>query len=200
MNTDTAKSVTYTPGKHNLEQKIRSKLQSKQTLADGELQANATDDEPLTDFQKYLEKKKEKRRERRQAVRGARKGKNLTNDDSNDDELNEQNGVEDDGMYEVDPEFGIAQFSDEENDDTVAVTSSAVGDGFFLNETTSSNNNKKNDKLSKKQKKKLDSKIVDENKLASTKEELELLIAGDDGEYRCYLCSDRRSCPYLSVY
>jgi len=192
INTDTAKSVTYNPGKHNLEQKIRSKLQSNQTLADGELQAN-TDDEPLTPFQKYLEKKKEKRRERRQAARGARKGKNLDNKDSSDDELNEQNEAEDDGMYEVDPEFGIAQFSDEENDET-AVTSSTGGDGFFLNESTSSNNNKKNDKHNKKQKKKLDSKIVDENKLASTKEELELLIAGDDGEYMVY-----RSCPCLSI-
>lgn len=195
INTDTAKSVTYIPGKHNLEQKIRSKLQSKQTLADGEVQAN-TDDEPLTPFQKYLEKKKEKRRERRQAARGARKGKNFNNKDSSDDELNEQNEAEDDGMYDVDPEFGIAKFSDEENDET-AVTSSTGGDGFFLNETDSSNNNQKNDKFNKKQKKKLDSKIVDENKLASTKEELELLIAGDDGEY-WYLCSDRKSC-YFSV-
>ena len=184
VNTDTAKSVTYTPGKHNLEQKIRSKLQSKQSLADGELQAN-TDDEPLTPFQKYLEKKKEKRRERRQAARGARKGKNLGNKDSSDDEMNDQNGIEDDGMYEVDPEFGIAKFSDEENDET-AVTSSVGGDGFFLNETNSNNNNKKDNKLNKKQKKTLDSKTVDENKLASTKEELELLIAGDDGEYIQY--------------
>ena len=89
-------------------------------------------------------------------------------------------------MYEVDPEFGIAQFSDEENDDT-AVTSSTSGDGFFLNETNSSNNNNQKNGKHNKKNKKLDSKIVDENKLASTKEELELLIAGDDGEYILFI-------------
>lgn len=54
------KQVTFTPGKKNLEEKIRSKLRGDTT--------------ELTPFQKYLEKRKEKRRERRQAARKKGKG------------------------------------------------------------------------------------------------------------------------------
>jgi hypothetical protein len=56
-----SKEIKYIPGKKNLEDKIRSKINSKDEV-----------DEKLTPWQKYQEKRKQKRRERRQATRGRR--------------------------------------------------------------------------------------------------------------------------------
>ena len=180
-NKTSTKQVTFTPGKHNLEQKIRSKLQSKQGNINGELLGSDDDGgEKLSPYQKYLEKRKEKRRERRQAARGARKGKNAVNEDSDNDNMNQDD--DNDGMYGVDPEFGIAQFSDEESNEVAGgEDDNDGGDGFFLGEKKSSSNKSKNGKADK-QMKMAGKGIGSNDKVASTKEELELLIAGDDGE------------------
>jgi hypothetical protein len=168
----TTKQVTFTPGKKNLEEKIRSKL-------------NPAETEELTPFQKYLEKRKQKRRERRQASRKQKKGGNAS-DDSDEEELLGDNNDDDYGMYGVDPEFGVAKFSDEESidGDNIGQVNDDNGggsdDGFFLKESKSGNK-KKRGKNSEGQDEG-GSKPIKENKMASTKEELELLIAGDDGK------------------
>jgi hypothetical protein len=78
-NEDMAKEITYVPGKKSLEDKIRTKLQSK-------------DEEPeeLTPWQKYQEKRKDKRKERRQASRNKKRGigddgEESAESDNNDD-------------------------------------------------------------------------------------------------------------------
>ena len=152
------KQVTFTPGKKNLEEKIRSKLQGETA--------------ELTPFQKYLEKRKEKRRERRQAAR--KKGKGGESDSE------EEGVVEDDGMYGVDPEFGVAKFSDEESVDDA--DGGNDDDGFFLEDTDSGSQKKKGKKSKGKEE---ESNATKKNRMASTKEELELLIAGDDGKLSC---------------
>jgi len=152
------KQVTFTPGKKNLEEKIRSKLNGETA--------------ELTPFQKYLEKRKEKRRERRQAAR--KKGKGMESD-------SEEEVGEDDGMYGVDPEFGVAKFSDEESVDSADI-GKADGDDdddFFLEDAKSSSQKKKGKKPKGKDE---EAKAGKNNRMASTKEELELLIAGDDDE------------------
>ena len=82
-----------------------------------------------------------------------------------DDGNLEGNDEEEDGMYGVDPEFGVAQFSDEEND-----AQPSDNDVFFVESSK-----KRNDKLQK--------ESSGEKGRGVTKEELELLIAGDDGKY-----------------
>jgi hypothetical protein len=165
------KQVTFTPGKKNLEEKIRSKL-------------NPAETEELTPFQKYLEKRKQKRRERRQASRKQKKGGNASDDSDEEDLLGDNN--DGDGMYGVDPEFGVAKFSDEESidGDNIGQVDDDDGggsdDGFFLKESKSGNK-KKRGKHSEGQDE-VGSNPIKENKMASTKEELELLIAGDDGK------------------
>jgi len=139
----------------------------------------------LTPFQKYLEKRKERRREHKQAARGAKQN-NISKDDDLEEE--EDGDSEDGGMYEVDPEFGVAQFSDEEGiaDDTTTPSGTADGndtDGFFVGETTSTKSETLTKKKGKKNKKQTSDGEEDGDKVAaSTKEELELLIAGDDDE------------------
>ncbi|KAK1732701.1 pre-rRNA-processing protein ESF1 [Skeletonema marinoi] len=152
------KQVTFTPGKKNLEEKIRSKLNGETA--------------ELTPFQKYLEKRKEKRRERRQAAR--KKGKGMESD-------SEEEVGEDDAIYGVDPEFGVAKFSDEESVDSADI-GKADGDDdddFFLEDAKSSSQKKKGKKPKGKDE---EAKAGKNNRMASTKEELELLIAGDDDE------------------
>ncbi|KAL7464513.1 hypothetical protein ACHAXS_004847 [Conticribra weissflogii] len=162
---NTAKQITYTPGKRNLEERIRSKLQSKQAVESGE-----EPDGGLTPFQKYLEKRKEKRRERRQAIRNKRKSQEGNVVDAS---------VEDgDGMYEVDPEFGVAHFSDEEESNNDRLRDGVDTDGdFFLGESIKT----KKGKLAKHQVSS-DEAVDGREKGPSTKEELELLIDGDDDE------------------
>eukprot|EP00571_Detonula_confervacea_P012396 CAMPEP_0172304524 /NCGR_PEP_ID=MMETSP1058-20130122/5915_1 /TAXON_ID=83371 /ORGANISM="Detonula confervacea, Strain CCMP 353" /LENGTH=782 /DNA_ID=CAMNT_0013015781 /DNA_START=11 /DNA_END=2356 /DNA_ORIENTATION=+ len=136
---DDNKQVTFTPGKRNLEKKIRSKLQSKQTDA-----VDGKTNNGNNDFEKYLEKQKAKRRERRQAARS--KKNDPKNDDDDDDD--------DDGMYGDDPEFGRVQFSDEEStteennkgDAGAAGDSDGGDDGFFLGEAASKSKSSKNKK------------------------------------------------------
>lgn len=60
-----SKEIKYVPGKRDLEDKIRSKIISKDKT-----------EEELTPWEKYQEKRKQKRRERRQAARGRRRGDN----------------------------------------------------------------------------------------------------------------------------
>ena len=115
----------------------------------------------LSPFEKYLERRKEKRRERRQAARGKRGGVQAVDDD-------------DGGMYDQDHEFGEAKFSDEEDGAEEAGRGDGSGDdrdGFFAGEPEETKAESEEE--------------ADGNKVgprASTKEELELLIAGDAGE------------------
>ncbi|KAL3791391.1 hypothetical protein ACHAWO_005015 [Cyclotella atomus] len=154
------KQVTFTPGKGSLEEKIRSKIN------------NAEDEtEELTPFQKYLEKRKQKRKERKAAARN----KKLDVDEEDNE------APEDDGMYGYDPEFGMAKFSDEDSDDEAGdrarFEEDAGDDDFFLEDKNANKKKAKRDK-------RLEKKHEPEPKAgrASTKEELELLIAGDDDE------------------
>ena len=178
------KQVTFIPGKRNLEDKIRSKLHSKHN---GGSAANAGDDGQLSPFEKYLEKRREKRRERKKAAKEGANGRDADDEESLDDKNDV--GNDDDGMYGVDSEFGMAQFSDEEEGEpTTSNRDFGTGetgdnDGFFLGESTTSSSTKKKGKNSKrKEKMRLESAADDGTKLASTKEELALLIAGDDGK------------------
>lgn len=158
------KQVTFTPGKNNLEEKIRSKLQG--------------DTAELTPFQKYLDKRKEKRRERRQAAR--KKGKNGESDSE------EEVVGNDDGMYGIDSEFGVAKFSDEESIDVADISKADDDDdGFFL-EDSKRGSQKKNKNKKSKEADEEPKAAKEKNRMASTKEELELLIAGDDGKL-CYM-------------
>lgn len=154
------KQVTFTPGKGSLEEKIRSKIN------------NAGEEtEELTPFEKYLEKRKQKRKERKAAARNQKL-----------DTQEQENVPEDDGMYGYDPEFGMAKFSDEESGDEMegmaGGDNDADHDDFFLEDKSSSKKKGKKDKRSDKKAKESESKAGQ----ASTKEELELLIAGDDGK------------------
>lgn len=150
------KQVTFTPGKGSLEEKNRSKVNN-----------TGDETEELTPFQKYLEKRKQKRKERKEAARNKRLGV-----DDDETEL-----PEDDGMYEYDPEFGVAKFSDEESGDEMADKEGSDHDDFFLEESDKKAGKK--DKRSEKKSKDSEPKATQ----ASTKEELELLIAGDDGRF-----------------
>ena len=79
--------------------------------------------------------------------------------------------------------FGVAKFSDEESIDGADIGKADDGDDddFFLEDAnTESGSEKKKRKKSKG--KDEEPKAASENRMASTKEELELLIAGDDGE------------------
>ncbi|KAL7488686.1 hypothetical protein ACHAW6_014281 [Cyclotella cf. meneghiniana] len=157
-----SKQTTFIPGKDSLEEKIRSKIQ------------NAGDDsEELTPFQKYLEKRKQKRKERREAARNKRRGVDNQKDEAD----------KNDGMYGYDPEFGVAKFSDEEasngeRGDKFENDEEADGDGFFLGGNISNRSKTTVKKNKHEQLQKYDQKTVQ----ASTKEELELLIAGDKDE------------------
>lgn len=166
---DTSKhKVMFMPGKRDLEGRIRSKLSGGE---DSGLQG-------LSPYEKYLEKRKDKRRERRQAVRNARKKTDQRNDD-----YHENKHEDDDGMYGVDPEFGVAMFSDEESDDGVVGRNRDGSDGFFVDETS---NRGKISKMTVKKHSSVDmnrnAEVCGDDNVASTKEELELLIAGDDDE------------------
>jgi hypothetical protein len=167
VNESMTKQVTFSPGKKNLEEKIRSKLQS------GVL-------EELTPFQKYLEKRKEKKRERRRSSRKQKQREEMGSD--------EEFGDDDEGMYRADPEFGLAKFSDEESVKRDGTDDGSGDDGGVFFEAVKSSNKWKKGKKSKEKVDESNTGIV--NKIASAKEELELLIAGDDGRLQviCYMC------------
>jgi hypothetical protein len=152
---DFSKQVTFIPGQENLEDKIRSKLQSK-------------NEKELTPWQKYQAKRKEKRRELRQARRKVQNG-------TGDSKISGQE-PEDDDMYGSDPEFGRAEFdSADENADQ--------GHDFFL-EATERKVGAKKEKVKPKHSRKSKSGEDQEHNAPSTKEELELLLAGDNGKSR----------------
>jgi hypothetical protein len=183
------RQVTFMPGKQDLEGKIRSKILSKYASDRDGVAVVRDDDNGLSPYEKYLEKRKEKRRERRQADRNARKKEDQGKEDVRGD--NSRHDYNDnDGMYGVDPEFGVAPFSDEESVDGGFDGNRNGSNGFFVDETSNrgKNTNAKTKKLTK------FDKIAsveggdggsEGEKIASTKEELELLIAGDDGEFTC---------------
>ena len=135
---------------------LENKIRSKINYAEEETE------EQLTPFQKYLEKRKQKRRERKAAARNKRI------DDA----------PEDDGMYEPDAEFGVAKFSDEESGDEAHDDTKNGEDDFFL-EKNGNNKKGRKDKRARKDHQESDAKAGQ----ASTKEELELLIAGDEGKF-----------------
>lgn len=158
--------VAFVPGKQNLDEKIREKIAQSTIINSGVSVDVVNRREELSPFQKYLQKRKEKKKERRQASRRAGKndgGRNL--DDGNE--------VNNDDMYGIDPEFGLAQFSDEEP----GASGDAVGDnrhdddGFFLDDSSVRSSPTMN----------LNGGGSD--KVASSREELELLLAGDDGVF-----------------
>jgi len=118
----------------------------------------AKNEKELTPWEKYQQKRKEKRRERRQAHRKLRKG----NEDPGDDG----------SMSGSDPEFGRAEF---ESDDDIA----GVDDDFFLK--TGEGKPKASSKRKESKKKVKPQEGGSDVKAPSTKEELELLLAGDNG-------------------
>ena len=186
------RQVTFMPGKRDLEGRIRSKLIQSKHVNDRD---GRDDSNGLSPYEKYLEKRKEKRRERRQVVRNARKKKDQGSEDDRGHHLDgkhdgDNDHDEDAGIYGVDPEFGLAQFSDEESVGGAVGGNGDGSDGFFVGEAS---NEGKKTKTRMKQRTKLDKNGTAEGdarggggggvKVASTKEELELLIAGDDGEF-----------------
>ena len=154
--------VTFMPGKQVLEGRIRSKL-------------SGVDLNGLSPYEKYLEKRKDKRRERRQAVRNARKKKDQGNDDGRENDSGNNDHDDYDGMYDIDPDFGVAKFSDEESDDCAPGGKTSGG--------IVSKDGRKSKREKMKQYLKSDNNNDGADKVASTKEELELLVVGDDGEY-----------------
>jgi hypothetical protein len=165
---DFSKQVTFIPGQEKLKDKIRSKLESKH-------------EKELTPWEKYQEKRKEKRRELRQAHRKLRNGTG--------DSKGSGQGPEDDDMYGSDPEFGRAEFdSADEN--------AGEGDDFFL-ETTERKAKSKKGKINSNPSKKSKSGEDQEGSAPSTKEELELLLAGDNGKSRVYITRYYEMCDLL---
>lgn len=161
--------MSFIPGKGSLKDKIRSKLESKR---------NGTEEpEELTPWQKYLIKRKEKRRERRKAVKNRRKG--IAEENTGDEDS-------DDGMYGSDPEFGVPE-SDSDDDDKEQEkggASGGEGDDFFAEEVDAVNTAKGDKKKNRSTTygKAQDEDEVKNKRVPSTKEELELLIAGDNDE------------------
>jgi hypothetical protein len=158
---DFSKQVTFIPRQEKLHDKICSKLESKH-------------EKELTPWEKYQEKRKGKRRELRQARRKLRNG-------TVDSKGGEQ-GSEDDDMSGSDPEFGRPEI--DSADENVG-----EGDDFFLK--TNERKNKAKGKINSKYLKKSNSGEDQERSAPSTKEELELLLAGDNGKLqmriiRCY--------------
>ncbi|KAL3821659.1 hypothetical protein ACHAXA_006079, partial [Cyclostephanos tholiformis] len=181
------RQVTFMPGKQDLEGRIRSKLIRSKHASDRDgVAVGRDDDNGLSPYKKYLEKRKEKRRQRREARRNARRKEDQGNEIVRGDNDSRDNNTND-GMYGVDPEFGVAPFSDEESVDGAFGGNRNSNDGFFVDETS---NQGKNKKLKTKKPTKYDKITTAEggagcsggDKIASTKEELELLIAGDDDE------------------
>lgn len=128
----------------------------------------------LTPWEKYQERRKEKRRERRQARRKLRKGI----------EADASSGSE------TDPEFGRAEFDSE--DDAVA----GVDDDFFLEAAEEKPTVSKQKKTKKN---KSEQQQDTEVKAPSTKEELELLLAGDNGKLSRIVLLIRCVLPLLTL-
>jgi hypothetical protein len=87
-----SKTIKYVPGNKDLEDKIRSKIMSKDES-----------EEELTPWQKYQEKRKHKQRERRQAARGRKRGgddKGKGDDDGKSDESVQSASDKDDFFVE----------------------------------------------------------------------------------------------------
>ena len=119
-----SKTFTFVPGKHNLEEKIRTKLKSKKEVDE--------DEKELTPWEKYQLKRKEKRKERKRRAKESK--------------LRFQGKIPDD------------QEDSDASKDEVAVDDFKTG--------------------KKKQNKAIQSREP------SSKEELDLLLAGDDGKFR----------------
>jgi len=109
----------------------------------------------LTPWEKFQLKRKEKRKERRKAVRARRKDKLGGGSDENN------------GMYGADEEFGFPESDDEEEEGR---------DDFFL--ANEANNKRRKEAKARHQQEQNGQDV----RAPSTKEELELLIAGDNDE------------------
>jgi hypothetical protein len=125
----------------------------------------------LTPWERYQEKRKGKRRELRQARRRLRNGTG--------DSKGSGQGPEAEDMHGSDPEFGSA-------DSDIADENAGKGDDFFL-ETTKRKAKATKGKISSKSSKISKSEEDQERSAPSTKEELELLLAGDNGKSRMYV-------------
>ena len=146
------KEATFIPGKRDLQDKIRDKIEAKK-VGDEE-------EKELTPWEKYQLKRKEKRKERRKTQRARRK-----------DKLG-QEASDDDGMYGVDEEFGVPESDSEDGD------KGRSDEDFFLDDEAvpSKKSNKTSNELGQ------HISTEGDERRPSTKEELELLIAGDDDE------------------
>ena len=140
------------------QEKLEDKIRSK---------LQSQNEKELTPWQKYQEKRKEKRRELRQARR------NIRNDTGNSEVSRQE--PEDDDMY--DPEFGCFEFD--------GADENAGGEEFFL-EVTESKVGAKKEKVNSEHSKKSNSREGQVHSAPSTKEELELLLAGDSGKSRLH--------------
>ena len=86
-----SKEIKYIPGKKGLEDKIRSKIMSKEES-----------EEELTPWQKYQEKRKQKRRERRQARRGKKDDNDTESSNKKVSEPNASSDASDEDDFFVD--------------------------------------------------------------------------------------------------
>jgi hypothetical protein len=166
-----SKEVAFVPGKQILDEKFRAKI--KQSInKEGVVEVATKGEAQLSPFQKYLQRRKEKKKERRQASR-----KTKTN---NGDQHLDGGEVSSDDLYVLDPEFGLARFSDEEPDRSVG--DRRHDDKGFIPDSSS-----RKSKQSGREGTKLETATIMQNvgnsqKAASSRKELELLLAGDDGK------------------
>lgn len=109
----------------------------------------------LTPWEKFQLKRKEKRKERRKVIRARRKDKLGGGSDENDD------------MYGANEEFGVPESDDEEKEGR---------DDFFL--ANEANNKRRKEAKARHQQEQNGQDV----RAPSTKEELELLVAGDNDE------------------
>lgn len=153
---DEEKEAVVQIGEPDLASKIRSKIEQ-----------NRNEDQTtkiMTPWEKYQQKRKEKRKEKRQRRK-----------DGNNNIVS----TEDDGMYDQDPEMRHEDYDSSNEED------------FFVEENGTVEEHEIHPSRPEVQKKNSKTKITNDetsaaavhtSRTASTKEELELLLAGDDGQ------------------
>ena len=143
-------------GVPDLSSKIRSKLEDKHK-----------DEKKLTPWEKYQEKRKEKKLQKRQQKR---RDKNFEDIDDGD------------GMYGEDPEFGVPEWEgDDKQEDDFFIEQAEQEDKSHDQEEKKGKNERPNSKKEEKSKN-VHQQLTKDGRVASTKEELELLLASDEGE------------------
>jgi len=133
-NQEFSKEISFVPGQAGLQDKIRSKLETKKKSEENQ--------EDLTPWEKYQQKRKEKRREKRQAERRKR------------------------GDIEKEETMASKSKCDRKKFDTAA-----KGDGFFMDGSHSGSDDAYHNEEEE-----------ESAKVNPSKEELELLLAGDNDE------------------